>query len=53
MRIKLIKSFISALTLLVVFSCFLDSTVVSVTADMVQDVNSRRIEGKIFLKGNE
>jgi hypothetical protein len=53
MRIQIIKSLMAALTLLMVIGCSKSSTVVSVTADMVQDVNNRQIEGKIFIKGNE
>jgi hypothetical protein len=53
MRTKFVKSFIAALTLLIVFSCLKNSTIVVVTADMVQHVNNRRIKGKIFVKGNK
>jgi len=53
MRIKFIKSFITALILLMVFGCHRNPAVESFTADMVQEVNNQRVEGKLFVKGNK
>ncbi len=53
MRIKFIKSFITTLILLMVFGCHRNPAVESFTADMVQEVNNQRVEGKLFVKGNK
>ncbi|MEJ2306398.1 MAG: DUF4412 domain-containing protein [candidate division WOR-3 bacterium] len=53
MRLRFFKGFIAALTLLTIISCSTDTTTVNFTADMVQKINARRIEGKIFVKGDE
>jgi hypothetical protein len=53
MRLRFFKSFIAVLAFIVVLGCFKDATTVTFTADMVQKINTRRIEGKIFVKGNE
>ncbi len=53
MRIKLIKSFIAAVILLIVFGCHRNPAVESFTADMVQKKNNQRVEGKLFVKGNK
>ena len=53
MKIRFIRSVVAALILIIFFNCSTDSPPVSFTADMVQNVNNRRIEGRIFVKGNK
>ena len=53
MRKQFIKSFFAVLAFAMAFGCFKDSVTLTFSADMVQKVNNRRIEGKIFVKGNE
>jgi len=52
-KIRFIRSVVAALILIIFFNCSTDSPPVSFTADMVQNVNNRRIEGRIFVKGNK
>jgi outer membrane lipoprotein-sorting protein len=53
MKVQFIKIFIGTLALLLLISCSKDDNAVSFTADMIQQVKNRRIEGKIFVRGNE
>ncbi len=53
MRTKFIESFIAALTLLMIFGCHRNPAIENFTADIIQEVNNQRIEGKMFVKGNE
>jgi len=53
MKEQFIKSFIRLLTFIVVLGCFKETAILTFSADMIQRVNNRRMEGKIFVKGNE
>jgi hypothetical protein len=53
MRKKLAKNFSAVLILIIVVGCHTNRTTKVFTADMVQKINNRNIEGKIFIKGNE
>jgi hypothetical protein len=53
MKKRFIKSSIVALAFIMVFGCLKDTTTLTFSADMVQWVSTRRMEGKIFVKGSE
>ncbi|MFO7865539.1 MAG: DUF4412 domain-containing protein [Candidatus Aminicenantes bacterium] len=55
MRIKFIKGFITALALLMFFGCPSNSNADAegFTADMIQKVDNRTIEGKLFVQGTQ
>lgn len=50
---KFVRGLIVALLPLIVIFCSADSTVDGFTADMVQKIDNRTMEGKLFVKGNE
>ncbi len=53
MKKLFIKSFVKLLTFIVVLGCFKENATLTFSADMIQRVNDRSMEGKIFVKGNE
>ena len=53
MKKQFIKSAIVMVAFIMVFGCFKDTTTLTFSADMVQWVSTRRVEGKIFVKGSE
>jgi len=53
MRKHFITRVFTVLAFIIVCGCFKDTTTLTFSADMVQKVNNRRIEGKIFVKENE
>jgi hypothetical protein len=50
---KFIKCFSAVLIIFIIVGCHTNRTTKVFTADMVQKVSNRNIEGKIFIKGNE
>ncbi len=53
MRKHFMTRFFTVIAFIIVCGCFKDTTKLTFSANMVQNVNNRRIEGEIFVKENE
>lgn len=53
MKKYFVKSFFTVLVFIIVCGCFKDTATLKFSADMIQNVNNRRIEGKIFVTENK